>query len=103
MLYVIQVSINLEPSFVYRKLGLEEVKETIVLLQLADRYIKHPRGNIENVLIKVELVFPMDFIGLDIEEDLGILIILGRPFLEINRTSIDMDKCGLILRMKYEQ
>jgi hypothetical protein len=37
-------------------------------LQLADRFVKIPRGIVENVLIKVDkFYFPVDFIMLDTE------------------------------------
>ena len=46
-----------------------------------DRSLKHPRGVIEDVLVKVDkFIFPNDFIGLDMEEDKEIPIILGRLF-----------------------
>ncbi|KAL5566422.1 hypothetical protein UlMin_029586 [Ulmus minor] len=48
-------SINLMPLSIFRKLGLGEVKPTTVTLQLADRSIKHPRGIIEDVLVKLIL------------------------------------------------
>ncbi|KAL5539346.1 hypothetical protein UlMin_042284 [Ulmus minor] len=75
-------SINLMPLSIFRKLGLGEVKPTTVTLQLADRSIKHPRGIIEDVLVKVDkFIFPADFIVLDMEEDREVPLILGRPFL----------------------
>ena len=71
-------SINLMPFSIYRKLGLGEVKPTTVSLQLADRSITYPRGVVEDVLIKVDkLIFPVDFIVLDMEEDREIPLILG--------------------------
>ena len=46
---------------------------------------------IEDVLVKVEkLIFPVDFIVLDMEEDQDISIILGRPFLATGRTLINV-------------
>jgi hypothetical protein len=61
-------SVNLLPYSVYLQLGLEELKPTSMTLQLADRYVKIPRGIVEDVLIKVDkFYFPMDFIVLDIE------------------------------------
>jgi hypothetical protein len=49
-------------------------------------------GTIEDVLVKLEdLVFPADFMILDIEEDTVHPIILGRPFLATIRVVIDMD------------
>ena len=43
-------SINLMPLSIFKRLGPEEAKPTIVTLQLADRSLKHPRGIIEDVL-----------------------------------------------------
>jgi hypothetical protein len=47
-------SVNLLPYSVYVQLGLGELKPTSVTLQLADRFVKVPRGIIEDVLIKVD-------------------------------------------------
>ncbi|KAI3461839.1 hypothetical protein Pfo_018502 [Paulownia fortunei] len=103
-LCVLGASINLMPLSIFRKLGLGEAKPTTVLLQLADRSIKYPRGVIEDVLVKVDkFIFPTDFIVLDMEEDQEIPIILGRPFLATGRTLIDVQKGQLILRVQEEQ
>ncbi|KAL5564233.1 hypothetical protein UlMin_027397 [Ulmus minor] len=97
-------SINLMPLSIFRKLGLGEVKPTTVSLQLADRSIKHPRGIIEDVLVKVDkFIFPADFIVLDMEEDREVPLILGRPFLATGRTLIDVHQGKLILRFQDEQ
>ncbi|KAL5558590.1 hypothetical protein UlMin_034801 [Ulmus minor] len=89
------------PLSIFRKLGLGEVKPTMVSLQLADRSIKHPRGIIEDFfLVKVDkFIFPADFIVFDIEEDREIPLILGRPC----RTLIDVHQGMLILRVQDEQ
>jgi hypothetical protein len=76
--------VNLLPYSVYQQLGLGELKPTTVILQLADRSIKKPRGVIEDVIIKVyKFFFPMDFIVLDTElvpnPEKLIPVILGRP------------------------
>ncbi|XP_071906830.1 uncharacterized protein [Coffea arabica] len=53
--------------------------------------IRHPMGILENLLIKVQkFIIPVDFIVLDMEEDVNILIILGRPFLVTAGTIIDV-------------
>jgi len=84
-------SINLMPFFVFRKLGLGEVKPTTVSLQLADRSVKYLLGVIEDVLVKVKnFIFLVDFIMLDVEEDREVPFILGRPFLATGRTLIDV-------------
>jgi hypothetical protein len=74
------------PFSVYTQLGLGELKPTTVVLQLADRSVKKPRGIIEDVIIRVDkFYFPVDFVVLDTEPvpDPAKLIpvILGRPFL----------------------
>ncbi|XP_022856877.1 uncharacterized protein LOC111377950 [Olea europaea var. sylvestris] len=78
------------PSYA-KKLGLGKAKVTTVTLQLADRSLTHPRGIIDDVLIKVEkFIFPADFLILDMEEDKDIPLILGRPFLATGRALIDV-------------
>ncbi|KAL5554935.1 hypothetical protein UlMin_037171 [Ulmus minor] len=58
-----ECSAILQRKLPQKKLGLGEVKPTTVTLQLADRSIKHPRGIIEDVLVKVDkFIFPADFI-----------------------------------------
>ena len=93
-------SINLMPLSIFRRLELGEARPITVTLQLADRSLKHPRGVIEDVLVKVdEFIFPTNFIVLDMEEDNEIPIILGRPFLVTDRTMIDVQKKELKLRV----
>ena len=78
-------SVNLLPSSVYELFGFGELKPTSVILQLADRSIKEPRGMLEDVLVKVdEFYFPVDFLVLNMElsgNPRQIPIILGQPFL----------------------
>ncbi|XP_062085440.1 uncharacterized protein LOC133791536 [Humulus lupulus] len=96
-------SINLMPLSIFRKLGLGETKPTTITLQLADRSIKHPRGVIEDVLVKVDkFIFPADFIVLDME-DTTVPIILGRPFLATGQALIDVQKGELRLRVQGEK
>ena len=97
-------SINLMPLSVFRKLGLGEAKPTTVTLQMADRSLKHPRGVVEDLLVKVDkLIFPADFIVLDMEEDKSVPIILGRPFLATAGAMIDVKNGRLTLNAGGEQ
>ena len=50
-------SINLMPFSIFRKLGLGEAKATTMSLQLADKSIKHSRGVVEDVLVKLISLF----------------------------------------------
>ena len=77
------------PLSIFKRLGLGEARPAIVTLQLADRSLIHPRGVIEDVIVKVnKFIFPTDFIVLDMEEDKEIPIILGIPFLATGKAMI---------------
>ena len=92
------------PLSIFRRLGLGEARPTTVTLQLVDRSLKHPRGVIENVLVKVDkFIFPAYFIVLDIEGDREIPIILGRPFLAIDRAMVDVQQGELKLRVQDDE
>ncbi|XP_074336985.1 uncharacterized protein LOC141674164 [Apium graveolens] len=87
-------SVNLLPYSVYQELGLGELQKTNVILQLAGRSIKIPKGIIEDVLIKVgDFVFPVDFVVLETEPVKNpknqIPIILGKPFLPTSNALIN--------------
>ncbi|XP_057250798.1 uncharacterized protein LOC104886473 [Beta vulgaris subsp. vulgaris] len=89
-------SVSLMPLSICKKLGLHNIKSTTVSLQLADRSIKYPIGILENVLIKVDkFIIPVDFIILDMDEDVEVPIILGRPFLATAGAIIDV-KNGIL-------
>jgi len=79
-------SINLLPLSVYQQLGLGELTPTRVTIQLADRSMKIPKGEITDVLIRVgDFIYPVDFIVLEIQPVSNLRsqtpVILGRPFL----------------------
>ena len=87
--------INLMSLSMCRRLGELEIMPTRMTLQLVDRSITRPYGVIEDVLILVkQLVFPADFVVMDIEEDPQIPIILGRPFMSTANCIVDMGKAN---------
>ena len=97
-------SINIMLLSIFKWLGLGESRPTTVTLQLADRSLKHPKGVIEDVLVKVDkFIFPTYFIILDMEEDKEIPIILGRPFLATGRVIIDVQRGELKLRVQDDE
>ncbi|KAJ9128607.1 hypothetical protein P3X46_034706 [Hevea brasiliensis] len=70
---------------------IREPKPITISLQLADRFIKYPVGILENIPIKVGKFFILvDFVVLEMEEDVQIPIILGRPFLANAKAIIDV-------------
>jgi len=96
-----KASINLMPLSMCQRLGEIEIMPTRMTLQLADHSISRPYGVIEDVLVKVKhLIFPADFVVINIEEDDNIPLILGRSFMSIASCMVDMGK--KILQMGIE-
>ncbi|MCI58164.1 hypothetical protein A2U01_0079417, partial [Trifolium medium] len=67
------------------KIGKLDTTDTLEIV-LADQSILCPSAIIKDVLVEIkDLVFPVDFVIIDIEEDADVPIILGRPFLATRR------------------
>lgn len=97
-------SINLMPLSIFRELGVGVVKPTRMQLQLADHSLRTPLGIVEDVPVQVEsFIFPVDFVVLDIEQDLDMPLILGRPFLQTGRAMVDMDDGKITLKFGGDQ
>ena len=60
-------------------------------VQLADSTVRYPEGVVANLMVKVKDTYILvDFVVLDMEGDLGIPLILGRPFLKDTNARIDV-------------
>ncbi|RYR34380.1 hypothetical protein Ahy_A10g049208 [Arachis hypogaea] len=102
--YNLGASINLMPLSLVKRMQINEILPTDVVIRLADKTQKQAIGVVENVLLKVGKYFlPTDFVILDMEESHLHPIILGRPFLATARVLIDVEKGELILRIDDEQ
>ncbi|XP_074292931.1 uncharacterized protein LOC141619809 [Silene latifolia] len=85
----LRASVSILPLRIARKVGLHDMIPTSMTLQLADRSVQRPMGVIEDIPVKVgNFYIPVDFVVLDIPEDLQTPIILGRPFLETGDVNI---------------
>ena len=86
-------SVNLLPTTLYEALGLGKLKDTSMILQLADRSMKMPKGIVEDVLVQVgNFYYPVDFVVLDMNISHvpnHSSIILGRPFLATSNALIN--------------
>ncbi|XP_027357441.1 uncharacterized protein LOC113866841 [Abrus precatorius] len=97
-------SINLMPLSTSKRIRELEIKPTRMTLQLEDRFMKFLYGVAKDVLIKVDkFVFLVDFVIVDIEEDMKVLIILGRPFMKTAKVIIDVDNGKLKVRVHDEE
>ncbi|GJY50102.1 putative reverse transcriptase domain-containing protein [Tanacetum coccineum] len=92
------------PLSTYLNLGLGELAHTRLIVELADRTVKYPKGIVENMLVRIgKFTFPIDFIILDMPEDIRVPLILERPFLSIARAKIDVYKRKFTLRVGEEK
>ena len=92
------------PLSMFKRLKLGEEKLMTISLQLADKSYQHPRGVIENVLVKVDkFIFLAYFVILDMEEDDKVPIILSRPFLSTGKAQINMQESELKLRVQGDE
>jgi len=96
-------SINLIPLSMLQKIGDVKVRPTHMTLQLANRYIKHPYGVVEDLIVKVDtFLFLVDFVVMDIK-DVEVSLILGRPFMKTTKIIIDVDKGKLKMCVENEE
>ncbi|GKB05493.1 gag-pol polyprotein [Tanacetum coccineum] len=88
------------PFLTYINLGLGKLAPTKLIIELADRTVKHPKGIAKNVLVGIDkFVFPIYFIVLDMPEDIKTPLIIGRPFLSTAHAKIDVFKRKITLRV----
>ncbi|GKF83511.1 hypothetical protein Tco_0245167, partial [Tanacetum coccineum] len=93
-------SVSVMPLSTYLNLKLGELAHTKLTVELADMTVKYPKGIAENVLVGIgKFTFPVDFITLDMPEDIKVPLILGRPFLSTARAKIDVYKRKITLRV----
>ncbi|GKE30493.1 hypothetical protein Tco_1445877 [Tanacetum coccineum] len=97
-------SISVMPLSTYLNLGLGKLAHTKLIVELADRTVKYPKGIAENMLVGIgKFVFPVDFIILDMPEDIKVPLILERPFLSTAHAKIDVFKRKITLRVGEEK
>ena len=86
-------SMNIMPKVIFKELQYPALSPTTMLMQLADSSIRYPEGIVENMLVRVRDSFILaNFVVMDIEGDLGVELILGRPFLRAAKARIDIGR-----------
>jgi len=87
-----------------KKIGDVEVRPTKMTLQLANRSIKHPYEIVEDLIVKVDkFLFLVDFLVMDMEEDIEVPLILGIPCMKTAKVIIDVDKGKLKVYSQDEE
>ncbi|GJW85165.1 putative reverse transcriptase domain-containing protein [Tanacetum coccineum] len=96
-------SVRVMALLTHLNLGLGKLAHTKLIVELADRIVKYPKGIAENILVRIsKFTFPVDFIILDMLEDIKVPLILGRPFLSTARAKLDVYKRKITLRVGEE-
>nr|GEY87910.1 putative reverse transcriptase domain-containing protein [Tanacetum cinerariifolium] len=93
-------SVSVMPYSTFTNLGLGELAPTKLISEFADRTIKCRKGMAKNILVCIDkFVFHVDFVVLDMPEDIKVPLILGRPFLFTAHAKIDVFKRKITLRV----
>ncbi|GJW21417.1 putative reverse transcriptase domain-containing protein [Tanacetum coccineum] len=96
--------VSVMPLLTYLNLGLGELAHTMLTVELTDMIVKYPKGIAKNILVGIgKFTFLIDFIILDMLEDIKVPLILGRPFLSTARAKIDVYKRKITLRVGKER
>ncbi|GKB12702.1 retrovirus-related pol polyprotein from transposon TNT 1-94 [Tanacetum coccineum] len=97
-------SVSVMPLLTYLNLRLGELAHTRLTVELAYRTVKYPKGIAENVLVEIgKFNYPVDFIILNMPEDIKVPLILRRPFLSTARAKIDVYERKITLRVGVEK
>ncbi|GJQ93611.1 retrovirus-related pol polyprotein from transposon TNT 1-94 [Tanacetum coccineum] len=92
------------PYSTFTNLGLGKLASTKLIIELANKTVKHPNGIVENVLVGIDkFVFPVDFVILDMPEDSKTPLILGRSFLSTAHAKIDVFKRKFSLKIRSDK
>ena len=79
------------PKVIFEQLQYPALSQTRMFVQLADSTVRHPKGIVETIYIRIRNCFVLaDFFVLNMEEDLRLDLILERPFLSSVKAKIDV-------------
>ncbi|CAM8903139.1 unnamed protein product [Rhodiola kirilowii] len=97
-------SISLMSYSLCKKLNMCEPKPTQMILRLADRSSRFPKGVLKDVMVRVgNFYIPGDFVVLEMEEDNEIPVLLGRPFLYTAGAIFDTTKGSITMSVGDEE
>lgn len=87
-----------------KELNLGEIMHSNVTLTLADLFVTHPHGVLQDVLVQVNgLVFPADFVVVDMKGGTNDSVILERPLLAVGKVLIDLETSELSLKLNNKK
>ncbi|GJR98276.1 phospholipase-like protein [Tanacetum coccineum] len=97
-------SVNVMCKLIFKHLKLANLKETDMVVEMADMIKKAPLGIVENILVKInKFLFPSDFVIIDMLREPSETKILGRPFLATIHAQIDVFKREISLGIREDR
>ncbi|GKA89774.1 mitochondrial proton/calcium exchanger protein-like protein isoform X1 [Tanacetum coccineum] len=103
-------SVSVMPLSTYLNLGLGELAYAKLIVELADKIVKYPKGIAENVLVGIDkFVFPADFYNLEIMElDLearlmGETLVINRSLDPLNVDYIELNDLNKPFELRRNQ
>ncbi|GJX96167.1 copia protein [Tanacetum coccineum] len=107
VLYVMDdlgASVNVMPKLLFEHLKLADLKETNMMVGMADMTKKAPLGIVENILVKInKFLFHSNFVVIDMLEGPNKTMLLGKPFLGTIHAQIDVFKREISLGIGEEE
>ncbi|GJS12391.1 putative ribonuclease H-like domain-containing protein [Tanacetum coccineum] len=96
--------VNVMPKSLFEHFQLADLKETSMVVEMADMTKKAPLGIMENILVKIDkFMFHFDFVVIDMLKGLNETMILGRPFLATIHAQIDVFRREILLGIGEEK
>ncbi|GJR70267.1 hypothetical protein Tco_0016332 [Tanacetum coccineum] len=84
-------SINIIPFSMFKRLGIGKLEPINMVIEMEYDTKCIPKWIVKNLLIKIDkFILPIDFVILDMIEDLRMPIILGRPLLATTHAKVDI-------------
>ncbi|GJR59977.1 zinc knuckle CX2CX4HX4C containing protein [Tanacetum coccineum] len=97
-------SISVRPLSMYKRLGIGKLEPINMVIEMADNTKCTPKGIVENLLIKIDkFIFLVDFVILDMVEDLRMPIILGRRLLATAHAKVDIFRKSISVEVGSEK
>nr|GEX08941.1 hypothetical protein [Tanacetum cinerariifolium] len=95
--------VNVMPKSLFEHLKLADLKETSMVVEMANMTKKAPLGIVENILVKIDkFLFYPDFVVIDMLEGPNETMLLGRLFLATIHARIDVFKREISLGIGEE-
>ena len=96
-------SVNIMPKVIYKELQYPALSPTTMLIQLANLTIRYPEGIAEHIFVRVRGSFILaDFVVMYMEGDLGVDLVLGRPFIRSAKARIDVGRGEICFYVRKE-